>query len=100
MAMPPARAPLLSLSDALAQLLATVEPISTTETLATLEADGRVLAEDVVSALHVPPQDNSAMDGYAVRCADVLQAQAQAQGVLQVTQRIAAGLPGLPLAPM
>ncbi|MEO8119068.1 MAG: gephyrin-like molybdotransferase Glp [Rhodoferax sp.] len=79
-----------------AAVLADVESVST------FDADGRVLAQDVVSALHVPPQDNSAMDGYAVRCADVTQALnvQQAQGVLQVTQRIAAGSSGEPLAPM
>src|SRR5690606_25008223 len=45
--------------------------------------------------LQVPPQDNSAMDGYAVRCADVSQAGA----VLPVSQRIAAGSVGEPLQP-
>ena len=71
MALPPVRAPLLPLADALAQLLSTIQPIEATEQAATLEADGRVLAQDVVSALHVPPQDNSSMDGYAVRMLDV-----------------------------
>jgi molybdopterin molybdotransferase len=59
-----------------------------------------VLAQDLVSALHVPPQDNSSMDGYAVRCSDVLQAQSRSQAALPVTQRIAAGSSGTPLAPM
>ncbi len=92
-AMPAARAPLLSLADALAQLLATVQTIAVTESVATLDADGRVLAADVVSALHVPPQDNSSMDGYAVRTADVT-----APGVeMPVSQRIPAGSFGAPL---
>ncbi len=95
MAMPPARAPLQSLTEALALLLATVEPISATEVLATLDADGRVLAADVVSALQVPPQDNSSMDGYALRTVDV-----PAPGVeMPVSQRIAAGTSGAPLQP-
>jgi molybdopterin molybdotransferase len=92
---PPVRAALKSLDDALAQLLAAVRPLVDIESVPTLEADGRVLAQDVVSALHVPPQDNSSMDGYAVRCADIT-----AVGVaLPVSQRIAAGSAGEPLQP-
>jgi molybdopterin molybdotransferase len=52
-----------------------------------------VLAQDVVSALQVPAWDNSAMDGYAVRCQDVT----EAGDVLPVVQRIAAGEAGKPL---
>jgi molybdopterin molybdotransferase len=88
----PQRAPLMSLDDALAQLLASVSPLQATESVATLEADGRVLAADVVSALHVPPQDNSSMDGYAVRVADLVGANA-----MTVSQRIPAGSTGTPL---
>ena len=92
---PPPRVPLLSLAEALAQLLATVLPLSVVEELATLDADGRVLGADVVSALHVPPQDNSSMDGYAVRVLDVT-----APGVeMPVSQRIPAGSSGEPLQP-
>ena len=94
MATPP-RAPLKPLPEALAQLLATVSPLVQTEQVSTLEADGRILAEDVVSALHVPPQDNSSMDGYALRTQDV----AQAGVVLPVSQRIAAGSAGTALTP-
>jgi len=89
-----ARAPLKPLDEALAQLLAAVVPLDAAERVATLDADGRVLAQDVVSALHVPPQDNSSMDGYALRCADV----AQAGTVLPQSQRIAAGMAAQPLA--
>ncbi|MDI9334782.1 MAG: molybdopterin molybdotransferase MoeA [Cytophagales bacterium] len=81
------RPSLLSLDDALAQLLAGVQPLNRLETVSTFDADGRVLAEDVVSELQVPAFDNSSMDGYAVRCVDVPEAGA----VLQVTQRIPAG---------
>ncbi|MDO8250771.1 MAG: molybdopterin molybdotransferase MoeA [Rhodoferax sp.] len=94
------RPPLNPLDDALAELLGYATVLPGIESVSTFDADGRVLAQDVVSALHVPPQDNSSMDGYAVRCADVLQANTQAQGVLQVTQRIAAGSSGDALAPM
>ncbi|MDO9198263.1 gephyrin-like molybdotransferase Glp [Rhodoferax sp.] len=90
------RLPLKSLDDALAELLGFATALKGVESVSTFDADARVLAQDVVSALHVPPQDNSSMDGYAVRCADV----SQAQGVFPVTQRIAAGSSGAPLAPM
>jgi molybdopterin molybdotransferase len=85
-----------SLDDALAQLLAHAMPLSETEQVATFDADGRVLAQDVVSALQVPPQDNSSMDGYAVRCGDL----SQAGHGLPVSQRIAAGSSGTALAAM
>ena len=71
------RPPLKSLDDALAQLLACATVLAEHESVSTFDADGRVLAQDLVSALQVPALDNSAMDGYAVRCADVLHAQAQ-----------------------
>lgn len=87
------RAPLMPLDQALQALLAQITPLQTTETVATLDADGRILAQDVVSALQVPAFDNSSMDGYAVRSVDVQQAGAE----LRVTQRIAAGHFGQPL---
>ncbi|MDE2400289.1 MAG: molybdopterin molybdotransferase MoeA [Burkholderiales bacterium] len=66
-----------------------------TESVDSFEALGRVLASDVVSPVDVPPLDNSAMDGYAVRCADL-----PTDGlVLPQTQRIAAGQLGDRLAP-
>ena len=94
----PARGPLISADDALARLLAAVAPLARIETVATPEAWGRVLAQDVVSAVNVPPEDNSAMDGYAVRLAD-LTPGAVGGSVLRVSQRIAAGRPGQPLSP-
>ncbi len=90
--MPP-RSPLLPLETALAQLLAALDGRQLrTEMCSTLQADGRVLAQQVVSALEVPPQDNSSMDGYALRCADVAPGRA-----LPVSQRIPAGSQGAPL---
>ena len=87
----PKHPPLIPLSEALETLLQAIgEPLSV-ETVPTLDADGRVLAQDVVSELHVPPQDNSSMDGYAVRCADLTAVGA----VLPVSQRIAAGSSGI-----
>lgn len=85
------RPPLRSLDDALQELLGHARPLSV-ETVSTFEADGRVLAEDLVSALQVPPQDNSSMDGYAVRCADMTEGV-----VLPVSQRIPAGAAAQPL---
>ena len=90
----PARAPLMALDDALAQLLAAATPVLPTECVPTFEADGRVLAQPLVSALHVPPQDNSSMDGYAVCCADLGLVRADAPIALPVVQRIAAGHTG------
>jgi molybdopterin molybdotransferase len=85
---------LKSLDDALAELLAQVAGLQQTEWVSTFDADGRVLAQAVTSSLHVPPQDNSAMDGYAVRCSDL------ASGVLlPVSQRIPAGSSGSALQP-
>ena len=90
------RPAMISLDEALSALLAKAVPLTSVETVPTFDADGRVLAADLVSPLHVPAHDNSAMDGYAVRCADVTQAGA----LLQVSQRIAAGSNGKPLRAM
>ena len=86
--------PLLSVADALDFLLAGATTVTDTETLPTLEANGRVLAAAQTSQLNVPPMDNTSMDGYAVRAADCVGGNA----VLQVTQRIPAGHVGQPLA--
>jgi molybdopterin molybdotransferase len=86
---------MLSVQDALQRLLAAAKPVRETEHIATLEALGRVPTQPVVSPLAVPPMDNSQMDGYALRCADV----PAVPTTLLVTQRIAAGQVGQPLAP-
>lgn len=59
------------------------------------DALGRVLAADVVSSIDVPPADNSAMDGYALRQAD----WTSADHALEISQRITAGTPPAPLKP-
>ena len=89
--------PLLSLDDALVRLTAVAEGhvLSHTEELPTLAALGRVLAGDVLSSLDVPPQDNTSMDGYALRAADVPAPGA----VLPVSQRLPAGVVGRALQP-
>jgi len=86
------RKPLIPLDEALATLLAQVQPLAGRETLATGAAVGRVLAADLISPVDVPPADNSAMDGYALRAADAGQP-------LPVTQRIPAGSVPAPLPP-
>ena len=92
----PAQPPLKSLDDALSQLLGYAAALDGVQQVSTFDADGRVLAQDLVSALHVPPQDNSSMDGYAVRCADLT----DPSQALPVSQRIPAGSAGAPLEAM
>jgi molybdopterin molybdotransferase len=86
---------LLSVDEALEVLLAGARPVTGVEEIATLEATGRVLARAQVSTMDVPPMDNSAMDGYAVRVADVKAPDAR----LKVAQRIQAGSVGRALEP-
>lgn len=81
------------------ELLAQIWPLAakqlpSSEHLDLKHALGRVLAQDVYSQIDVPQHDNSAMDGYAVRCADLLNQQP-----LLVSQRIPAGTSPLPLEP-
>lgn len=87
------RPALLSLDEALPQLLTQAHALTGAQWVSTFDADGRVLAQDVIAGLQVPPQDNSSMDGYALRAADCEQAGA----VLRVTQRIPAGTHGTQL---
>ena len=85
---------MIALDQAIETLLRQASPVSRVETVATLDALGRVLAEPVVSGIAVPPLDNSEMDGYAVRSADLTHVPAS----LPVSQRIQAGQVGQPLA--
>ena len=89
--------PLLSLDDALARLVAAAAAhvLTDTERVSTFDALGRVLAADLLSPLNVPPEDNTSMDGYALRVADVLAAGT----VLPVSQRLPAGVVGQALLP-
>ncbi|MGM9489343.1 molybdopterin molybdotransferase MoeA [Ideonella sp. YS5] len=92
----PARPPLMPLDEALARLVqvAGERRLKDRERVPTAQALGRVLAEPIQSLLDVPPADNSSMDGYALRLADLA-----AGRPLPVSQRIAAGSVGVPLAP-
>jgi molybdopterin molybdotransferase len=74
----------------LADILSVVGPLSSLD-FTLLDAHGCVLAEDVVSTHPLPPFDNSAMDGYAVRASDIASASSAAPVVLPVVGDIAAG---------
>ena len=91
----PTPKPMLTMAEALAQMLAAARPVADIEVVPTLEANGRVLAEAQVSGMNVPGQDNTQMDGYAVRAADCVSGHA----ALKVSQRIPAGHVGQPLQP-
>ncbi len=82
---------LLSVDEALERLLAGAAPVRDIEELPAMQSAGRVLARDQASTMDVPPMDNSAMDGYAVRISD--------GNKLKVAQRIAAGSVGRALEP-
>ena len=86
---------LLSVDEALERLLAGARAVDEVERVPTMQGTGRVLAEALRSTMNVPPMDNSAMDGYAVRMADVPAPGAR----LKVAQRIMAGSVGAKLAP-
>ncbi len=62
---------LLTVAEAQARILAGVTPVTGSERLPVREVLGRVLACDIISPIDVPPHTNSAMDGYAVRAADL-----------------------------
>ena len=82
---------LLPVHDALAKVLAAARPIRELRELPLIQALGYTLAEDVISAIDVPPADNSAMDGYALRASEAKQP-------LPVSQRIPAGVMGAALS--
>lgn len=78
---------LKSLEEAQAFLLSQARPMGELEQVAIADALGRVLAEPLISPVDVPPWDNSAMDGYAIRSADL----SGKRSCLRVAQRIPAG---------
>ena len=67
---------LMPLDTALTQMLTRITPLNATDTVPLLQAFSRVTAHDLVSPLNVPGFDNSAMDGYAVRLADLTEGAA------------------------
>lgn len=79
---------LMPLDTALTQMLNRITPLNATETVPLLQAFSRVTAHDLVSPLDVPGFDNSAMDGYAVRLAELTDG-----AVLPVAGKAFAGQP-------
>ena len=81
---------LWSVDEHLDDILATVRPLEPIE-LNLLDAQGCVLVEDITVTVSLPPFDNSSMDGYAVRVADVAGASEQYPAALEVVGDVAAG---------
>jgi molybdopterin molybdotransferase len=94
--------PLMPLDEACAIILSHVKPLQAVESVASWDADGRVLAEDVSSELDVPALDNTSMDGYAVRSIDAQQSGTRLHVVqrMPVKQRASLPAPPFPLGPM
>lgn len=81
---------MISVEEALAEILSHVRPLPL-ERVPILEALGQVLGEEIVSEADIPPFDNSGMDGFAVRSADVACAGRNAPARLAVVGTVAAG---------
>src|SRR5437867_10018839 len=81
---------MLELEEALNRILSTIQPLGD-ESVALTDAADRVLAEPVVSLVDLPRFDNSAMDGYAVRTADLVAARTEQPVSLRVIGEVAAG---------
>ena len=81
---------MLSVEEARQQMLNTI-PVLPSEKRGILDCAGYVLAEGLHAAENIPPFDNSAMDGYAVRAADVQNVSKENPAVLSVVEMIAAG---------
>lgn len=79
---------LMPLDAALSQMLSRILPLSATEHVPLVQGFGRVTADDIISPLNVPGFDNSAMDGYAVRLADL-----EKQAPLPIAGKAFAGQP-------
>lgn len=77
----------LSVEDAAALIVRRIPVVAGTEAIALQEADGRICAEDVAAAIALPPHDNSAVDGYSVRHADL----GTGETSMEVARRIVAG---------
>src|SRR5580704_4924613 len=80
--------PLMPVADAERLIAERVTPVDGRETVALRESMGRVLAQDIIAPLNVPPFDNSAVDGFAVRGDDL---DAGAEKRLAIVDRVAAG---------
>lgn len=81
---------MLSVEEALDKILNELDPLEE-ESVPILESLGQVLAEDIKSDINVPPLDNSAMDGYAVRSGDTIGASEKTPKFLRVIGTVMAG---------
>jgi molybdopterin molybdotransferase len=80
--------PMLPVDDVLKLIEARISPVAETQTLPVAHARGRILAQDVSALVALPPFDNSAVDGYAVRFADL---NPDSETILAVGSRLLAG---------
>jgi molybdopterin molybdotransferase len=88
---------ILSVEDAVVAIAGRLSPVEGVQTVALADADGRVLADDLIASLQLPPFTNSAVDGYAVRGEDVPSGSAR---LFRVAGRLQAGSPaGGPVGP-
>jgi molybdopterin molybdotransferase len=83
--------PMMSVDEAVGIIIARVTPVRENETVSLVDADGRVLADDVAAPLPLPPFTNSAVDGYAVGAGDLPQGQERAFPIVGRVQAGAAG---------
>ena len=83
-------AALLNVDEALKQILVTIQPLSE-ESVGLAGALGRIIAQDVIASSNLPPFANSSMDGFAIRAADIVDANPQNPVALQVVMDIPAG---------
>ncbi|MBU0652532.1 MAG: molybdopterin molybdotransferase MoeA [Proteobacteria bacterium] len=81
---------MISVEEALKKILAAISPLGL-EKVNILDALGRVIGEDVYAGRAIPPKDNSAMDGYALRMGDTRGASAEKPAMLEVVEEIPAG---------
>jgi molybdopterin molybdotransferase len=88
--------PLRSIASALQIFKDSVKPITGTQQVPVMDALGAVLAEDVLSTLNVPPENCSAMDGYALNTGDLITGQ---RTTLNISQRVMAGYESQHLEP-
>ena len=81
---------MISVEEALEKVLGCVDILEAEET-PLLESMGQVLAEDIISHIDIPPLDNAAMDGYALKAGDTLGASGQSPRILRVIDTVIAG---------
>jgi molybdopterin molybdotransferase len=81
---------MITVAEAIEQILQTINPLGL-ERVNILDALGRVLGEDITAGRNIPPKDNSAMDGYALRFQDTIGASPHQPVLLEVIEDIPAG---------